>query len=635
MPATIFTDDFTLTGSGGSALVRVQVDTQVPLVNAPYTWTYTVTNLSVGSNDPQDYINSDSLTSFWTHADATVIQAQSEFALASPPSGWSSGLFASATSTTTIYNGLYAGSNPTHPLLGHGESATFSFTTAARPIVSQEATFGDDTFGEATGFVVGPGAGVGVSVAAVTDAVESGSGGGFKFTRTGDVSQPLTVNFAVSGTAVEGVDYDTLPRTVTFAANEYHAVLPVTAISDTLVEGIETVVVTITSGTGYQINPDNEADGNTEGYLSSQVRTNLVAGDAGLVILDNVPFVWVDQSVREFDEGNSGNIILRRGGANLNQSLSVDIWLGPADGLPSATWGTDFTIGNPGQYTLGWNTIAFAANQTEFSIPVTSIQDGIPDGNEWLKVAIGESTAYLPTMNPELAFVFADTPNDRTGERNGIDWTTLDLNDPNKRRAASWGRILGTEYKVKTKNGGDDEIWVFTPLQDVNLQPNAIKPLGWEINYNCHGYSLNATGIKFPGGQVRDFSIIDHESSVFVFNIEFDSRTAAQAKADLAAGKRVVAVIQHQVRQVTNGVPGKVISTRYAHPFLPTTIQLQANGVDLDIDASKGNSKNGWRKLAEGANVSFREMRDGYKAKDRPLNPDHDNFTDILFFTLK
>lgn len=51
--------------------------------------------------------------------------------------------------------------------------------------------------------------------------------------RTGDLSQSLTVNIAMNGTATAGVDYQNVPDTVTFYAWQSSVLLPIYAINDT------------------------------------------------------------------------------------------------------------------------------------------------------------------------------------------------------------------------------------------------------------------------------------------------------------------------------------------------------------------------------------------------------------------
>src|SRR5205823_1190952 len=73
------------------------------------------------------------------------------------------------------------------------------------------------------------------------------------FTRTGDTTGPLTVNYTVGGTATPGTDYTALSGTVTFGVGQATVDVPVTPIDDTAVEGTETVVVTVTPAAGFTV----------------------------------------------------------------------------------------------------------------------------------------------------------------------------------------------------------------------------------------------------------------------------------------------------------------------------------------------------------------------------------------------
>ncbi len=79
-------------------------------------------------------------------------------------------------------------------------------------------------------------------------ASEQGPGTGqFTFTRTGSTAGALTVNFTVGGTATAG-DYAALPATVIIPDGFASTTLLVTPVDDALVEGPETVVITLAAG---------------------------------------------------------------------------------------------------------------------------------------------------------------------------------------------------------------------------------------------------------------------------------------------------------------------------------------------------------------------------------------------------
>ena len=89
---------------------------------------------------------------------------------------------------------------------------------------------------------------------------ESGSNNGeFTLTRTGDTLSPLTVTYGVGGSAVNGFDFTLLPGTVTIPVGASSVKIPVTPIPDLLVEGLDTVVATITAGNSYTPGAQNSA----------------------------------------------------------------------------------------------------------------------------------------------------------------------------------------------------------------------------------------------------------------------------------------------------------------------------------------------------------------------------------------
>jgi len=91
-----------------------------------------------------------------------------------------------------------------------------------------------------------------VTVNATTpNAAEGASAGVFTISRTGSTAAALTVNFAVSGNAAAGSDYQSLGASTTIPAGAASKTLNVTPIDDTALEGSETVQLTLWSGGDY------------------------------------------------------------------------------------------------------------------------------------------------------------------------------------------------------------------------------------------------------------------------------------------------------------------------------------------------------------------------------------------------
>ncbi|MFO1499253.1 MAG: Ig-like domain-containing protein [Verrucomicrobiota bacterium] len=81
----------------------------------------------------------------------------------------------------------------------------------------------------------------------------------FTLSRTGELNRELTVYLVYDGSALPGVDYEALPKSVTFAAGQGSAELLVQPLEDTLLEGIETVSAMLVDP-GFDRLPDHLID---------------------------------------------------------------------------------------------------------------------------------------------------------------------------------------------------------------------------------------------------------------------------------------------------------------------------------------------------------------------------------------
>ncbi len=72
-----------------------------------------------------------------------------------------------------------------------------------------------------------------------------GNPGAFTVRRAGDTNGPLTIPFILGGTATNGVDYSTLPLTITLAAGQVSSNIAVTPIDEPSATGYKTVVLSL------------------------------------------------------------------------------------------------------------------------------------------------------------------------------------------------------------------------------------------------------------------------------------------------------------------------------------------------------------------------------------------------------
>jgi hypothetical protein len=148
---------------------------------------------------------------------------------------------------------------------------------------------------------------------AATDSEASESGpatGTFRITRDGDTSHALTIELRISGTATNGVDYQTIPAIVTMAAGESFVDIVVTPLTGDAAEAAETVIVTIVP------------------QVTSDYYVDLLNNSATVNIADNPPILTITFELRYEFESSPG-FLVNSGTAGTGFNLSQgDICLG-------------------------------------------------------------------------------------------------------------------------------------------------------------------------------------------------------------------------------------------------------------------------------------------------------------------
>jgi len=201
-----------------------------------------------------------------------------------------------------------------------------------------------------------------------------------------DVDEDLKVNYTVSGIAINGTDYQTLSGSVIIAAGAKSANIPVTAIADTLVEPNETVIATLTSGTGYDIAAAKNTGTVTILDSTTATTVNLFASDplASEVGPDNGQFTF-------FRTGDT------------SQALTVNYTLSP---LSTATNITDYTA-NP---VFTTSSITIPAGSATATINITPITDSVIEGNETINLFLGGGTGYTTGLANAATVIIQDPP---------------------------------------------------------------------------------------------------------------------------------------------------------------------------------------------------------------------------------
>jgi subtilisin family serine protease len=224
-----------------------------------------------------------------------------------------------------------------------------------------------------------------VKFGAAAYTVAEGAVGLLTVMRTGlNLASGVTVNYAVTGGTATGggVDYTLASGTLTFNAGITSLTIPVPTIQDTLFEGPETVIVTLSNPTG----------GAT---LGSPATTTLTITDNDTP--GTVQFSAAAYSVAENVASHLFNLTVNRTGTNLASNIVVNY---------AVIGGT--ATGGGGDYTLADGAITFAANQTTASIPVQIVDDLLPDGNKTIIVKLTSSTATIGAIGTTTLTILDD-----------------------------------------------------------------------------------------------------------------------------------------------------------------------------------------------------------------------------------
>ncbi|WP_177169501.1 FG-GAP-like repeat-containing protein, partial [Cylindrospermopsis raciborskii] len=183
----------------------------------------------------------------------------------------------------------------------------------------------------------------------------------YTFTRTGVISNALTVNYTIGGTANKGSDYGSIGTSVTFAAGSSTATVTVDPTADTTVESDETVILTLASGTGYTI-------GTTSGV------TGTITNDDTQVTLAVSP-----TTVTEDGTPNLVYTFTRTG--VISNALTVNYTIGG-----TANKGSDYgSIGT---------SVTFAAGSSTATVTVDPTPDTTVESDETVILTLDSGTGY-------------------------------------------------------------------------------------------------------------------------------------------------------------------------------------------------------------------------------------------------
>lgn len=239
--------------------------------------------------------------------------------------------------------------------------------------------------------------------ATAPNAAEPGTDGAFTISRTGSTSGSLLVRWVVSGTAKAGTDFTLGTSSVTLPAGVASATVSVPVLDDNLVEGAETITMSLVSDPAFRI----ESTG-----ASATIDLADDESPSGLPVVT----VSASDSLAAETGANNGAFLISRGG-DTSASLIVKYSLSG-----TAANGTDYA-------TLA-GSITIPAGQASATLALTPVDDTAYEVSETAILSLSASASYALGASNVASVAILDTDSSTTKPTVAISVADPDAAEP-------------------------------------------------------------------------------------------------------------------------------------------------------------------------------------------------------------
>lgn len=180
-------------------------------------------------------------------------------------------------------------------------------------------------------------------------------------TRSGDLTESLTVPYTVSGDATSGVDFVSLPGDVTFAAGSSEASITISVLGDEVSDPSESIHIQLQVGDGYRTNS---------------------ASSAAVTVLEVLPTVSIAQygfDMVESGRGIARFMVTRDGDSSEPMTIFFDL-------MGTATAGED--------YVMPEDHVVIPAGQTSAFLEIALLDDTLFEEAETIVPVLREDASF-------------------------------------------------------------------------------------------------------------------------------------------------------------------------------------------------------------------------------------------------
>jgi hypothetical protein len=370
-----------------------------------------------------------------------------------------------------------------------------------------------------------------------SDAAEPNNPGVFTITRTGATTSALAVSYGVSGTASSGSDYTALGASVTIPAGAASATVTVSPVDDTASESTETVILTLSAGSGYVVGSPSSATVNltdNDGAALPQV----------LFVVGNATLGAGDSAVQNRIAGLGYSVVVKAATAAMTADATGKALVVVSSTVASTDVGSKFRT---------------------VKVPVVAWENGILDDMGMTSTAAG---AFGTTAGTSVVI---SAPNHPLAAGLTGTVTVVTSSDP-----LTWGQPNGNAFKVATLAGSSTNAPIFAYEPGASM-PGLVAParrVGFFLGdlgatkVTAAGWSLFDAAVKwaaapFPAALTteRALILVDERLSSKLGTRLSDYRT-------LAAQKRGFGIALH----VISGID------EWRYDFVKSYIQTQRAG---------------------------------------------------------